>query len=176
MGFPYPTLMVAPIIGLAVNAAFQVLTLRVFRQTFNFSIIAGMLSGIGITCGITLAALNVPSEDGLPLFLMNTATALALSFCYWNFLNLNMTSLRIRMLKELWRAPSGSMSPAELLAIYHPREMLDRRLKRLAAKKQIRLESGRYYAQGTWAAAMVHIIALLRWIILPSRKDLNQSR
>lgn len=169
MDFPYPALMVAPIIGLVVNVASQVLMLRIFRQTFNFSIITGMLSGIGITCGITLAALNVPPEDALPLFLMNTATALALGFCYWNFLNLNMTSLRIRMLKELWRAPSGSLLSAELLAMYHPQEMLDRRLKRLAAKKQIRLENGRYYAQGTWVAAMVHIIALLRRIILPLR-------
>ena len=163
-------LFLATILGLAVNVAFQMLLFRAAKRSFNLSVLGGTLAGLAVTCGTTLPALaDVPSMDGLSLFLMNTVTSLALSFCYWNFLNMNMTSLRIRMVKELARA-GGTMSHAEILAMYHPREMLDRRIKRLAAKQQIRLENGRYYAQGTWAAALVRIIALLRRIILPSTK------
>jgi hypothetical protein len=63
-------------------------------------------------------------------WLLGGATFLALAFGFWTFLNLNITSMRIRILRELLRA-GGCMALSDMAEIYTPAERLRRRLERL---------------------------------------------
>jgi hypothetical protein len=77
------------------------------------------------------------------LWLTSATTYIALAFGFWAFLNLNMTSLRIRMLREMLHA-KRNMTRAELLDRYSPDEFLRRRLARLERSGQLMIKDGGY--------------------------------
>jgi hypothetical protein len=94
-----------------------------------------------------VAAANMPATtyttDLGGLWATLVLTYVALAFGFWAFLNLNMTSLRIRMLRELLHSRSG-MSRAELFDRYSTEEFLRRRLTRLERSGDLALVDGRY--------------------------------
>jgi hypothetical protein len=101
------------------------------------------------------------------LLVVNLVIASALGFCYWNFLNLNITSLRIRILREMLQMDGYSMTHVDLRSRYGESEMLDRRLQRLLTAKQIQYKNGRYTLQSTPLLWLANILRQLRRIIIP---------
>ena len=83
-------------------------------------------------------------QAGVPDFLalagMNLVAYLAFSFGYFNFINLNIASLRIRMLQELAEA-GGEMPVEALTGLYNTEEVIALRIDRLASGGH--LSSGR---------------------------------
>ena len=75
---------------------------------------------------------------------MNAVTYAALAFGYFNFIQLNVSSLRIRMAIELSEAPAG-LSLKDLCQLYGARQIAEQRLARLVGGKQIEERNGRYY-------------------------------
>jgi len=85
--------------------------------------------------------------DGIGLSLMNGVGYAALGFGYFNFVNLSIASLRIRMLEELL-IEEKPVPRAQLLLKYGTEKMLELRLSRLVigghlVERNGRLVSGR---------------------------------
>ena len=84
------------------------------------------------------------------------------------FLNLNITSMRIRILRELLRA-GGHMALSDMAVSYTPAERLRRRLERLEKGGQIMCEDGRWRLRSWQVLAIARCVETWRSFILPYR-------
>ena len=166
-------LAVAPLAGLAAYCLAHLAVCRVAGRRGPYPpLLAGFLAGLAVAMALSLAALRPrgPSPaDAAALAAMNLVAYLALAFGYFNFINLNVASLRIRMLQELL-ASSGQMSNEALLGCCDAREVAALRIARLVRGGHLREEQGRLHsgqvARFLWIA---RIFDALRWIILGKR-------
>jgi len=154
----------APLTGLIVDVVVQVVVAHASRN-IGRSIVAGAAAGCAAT-----AAVLVRADGGGAIGVAVMVTYLALAFCFWTFLNLNVTSLRIRILRELLAA-GGSISLGELAARYSDDEFLGRRLVRLEAAKQLRFSQGRWYLQSRPLLVLARTMDAARFVILPSQRE-----
>jgi hypothetical protein len=131
----------APILAVALNCMAYLLLRRAGGASLNISILSGLVLGLLAMTVLVRVGLSHVSVDPWELAISQIGTYLALSFCFWAFLNLNITSLRFRILRELLDA-GGSLPLPELLSSYSEEERLRRRLLRLTDGGQIVLIDG----------------------------------
>lgn len=158
-----------PIIGLAVNVLSQVIAFRYFLKLGLLnSIILGFMTGFFSLFLLELCIFlkeSILIKEFIAIFIVHLLTYVSLGYCYFHFLNLGETARRIRILRELKDSPEG-LSLEEILRRYNAKEIVERRLLRLARNGQIRLKSNKYYiARPTmlWAA---RFLAALKYIFL----------
>ncbi len=158
----------APVLGLAVNAIVQIACAHATHR-IGLAIAAGALGGLVATA--LIAAGSASSDPGLIAKLgdwtLAVLTYAALAFGYWAFLNLNRTSLRIRILRELLGHPAG-ISPAEFAQEYSADELLQRRLQRLEGGGHLSCRDGRWRLQSNKLLATARVIDAVRALILPA--------
>jgi len=166
----YPLAVLAPILGLFADGVVHVLASRLTAgKRIAHCLLAGIAAGLLATAGVTAVALGGRLElDALALLGFNLATSLALAYGYFTFVNLNLTSLRIRLLHELWASPNG-LSRTDILKLYNSRDLVDCRIVRLTASKQIREADGRFYTQPSPLLKVACIINLLKLVVLNRR-------
>jgi hypothetical protein len=150
---------VVPGIALMINviAQFTAALLRP-RAGFVRSVLIGFAAGL-----ISLWALGYlihsyqsdPPPEEAAILLVNTATYIALAYCFFAFLNLGKTSVRIRIFSELQQSRHG-LTAEEVLALYNYREIVELRLDRLLNSKQVTKRDGRYFLDGRllWSLAL----------------------
>ena len=124
----------------------------------------GAILGLVVAAGIAASAQAFSAAETVG---WSVLSYLGLAFGYWAFLNLNLTSLRIRVLKELASAPGETLSHATLASRYDDREMVERRLARLEAAGHIARNGGRYVLKAYWLIRVADLIRLLRRAIIP---------
>jgi hypothetical protein len=147
----------------------QVACAHLLRRV-GVSIIAGILSGLAATAAgaaFGLAPAYTPGRS-LPVLAMTLATYLALAFGYWTFVNLNITSLRIRVLREILGSDDG-ISRSELLTRYSAEEFLRRRLERLKHIRQMSCTNGYWRLESPTLLVLAQTMAALRLLVLPSK-------
>ena len=92
----------APIIGLGTNCLAHILCRKVFGLRTGYALVCGFFLGLVIMA--VVAAANRPTAistgDLAGLWATLGMNYVALEFGFWAFLNLNVTSLRIRMLRR----------------------------------------------------------------------------
>jgi hypothetical protein len=93
---------------------------------------------------------------------------LAFAFGFWAFLNLNITSMRIRIMRQLLRA-GGRIALPDMAVSYAPAERLRRRLERLEKGGQIMCEDGRWRLRSWQVLAVAHCVEAWRGFVLPCR-------
>ena len=115
----------APIIGLGTNCLTHILCRKVFGLRTGYALICGFLLGLFVMAVVVAANLPaaISTGDLAGLWATLGLTYVTLAFGFWAFLNLNMTSLRIRMLRELLHSEHG-MARAELFGRYSARRVL----------------------------------------------------
>ena len=162
----------APLAGLALTVLIQIMVVHVSRGKVGASIIIGILGGLAVTlAAIALGRAETLRAPGgfVDTWLLGVATYLALAFGFWAFLNLNITSMRIRILRELLRA-GGRMALSDMAVFYTPAERLRRRLERLEKGGQIILEDGRWLP-GSWQVlAIARCVEALRSLLFSGRR------
>lgn len=151
----------APLMGLAVDCAAQIACAHLAKRS-GLSIALGALCGLVGTCAfIQFATASVATWAILIM------TYWALAFGYWVFLNLNLTSIRIRLIRELLKRPNGT-SRAEILLRYSAEEFLERRLSRLRdSSKQFSYVDGRWRLRKHTLLYAARVIGALRALIIP---------
>lgn len=89
----------------------------------------------------------------------------SLSYGYSNFINVNYSSLRLRILKEMVR-DGGEITLADLQSRYGSESILDRRLMRLVEWGQLREEVGRFHAELGGFYRLAAVFLLLKKLLL----------
>ena len=165
------TITLAPLAGLALTVLTQIVVVHVSRGKVGASIIIGIFCGLAMTLAvIALGCAETPgATDGfVDTWLLGSATYLALAFGFWAFLNLNITSMRIRILRQLLRA-GGRMALSDMAVSYTPAERLRRRLERLEKGGQIMCDDGRWRLRSWQVLAVARCVEAWRSFILPRR-------
>ena len=158
----------APVLGLAVYCVSHVITARIIRGRSPYPALAiGASAGLAVTIAITLAACSRGGAsfiDTLALVGLNTVASLAFAFGYFNFVNLTVASLRIRILEEL--ADAGGWLPrAALLDRYGTASVADLRLERLVGGGHLVERNGRLHTGRLQFLVVARIFDGLRWLI-----------
>lgn len=143
-----PLVAVAPVLGLAVYCLTHVVAARIIRGRGPYPALAvGALAGLVATIAITLVACRhdaVSPIDTLALVMLNATASLAFAFGYFNFVNLTVASLRIRILEELADA-GGRLPRRDLLDRYGTTSVADLRLQRLVGGGHLVERNGRLH-------------------------------
>jgi hypothetical protein len=153
----------APIVGLGAGVVAQVVAhLLAPGKPIVFSYVAGFLCGAVVSL-ITLVAFRaLPTLADLIVCLLSFG---GLNYCYSNFVNLNFTSLRIRLLKELL-ACGGSESLARIASQYGSEAILKRRLERLVEWGQLAQMNGKFTAKEGSFLRLARLFTVLKKLVL----------
>lgn len=163
----------APVIGLAVYCVGHILVARRMRDRNPYPALAiGAVLGIGTTVAITLMACVRAGDsfaDTLALTAMNTVAAFGFSFGYFNFVNLTIASLRVRILEELANS-SGWLPRASLLERYGTGSVTDIRLARLVDGGHLVERNGRLHTGRLQFLVVARIFDAMRALIFGSNR------
>jgi hypothetical protein len=172
MDYAYPLIAVTPILGLAVYCFSHLLVSWSGRIRSPYvALMIGCGIGLAVTFVVSAAALaflHAGWFDAMAMIGMNVSAYLAFAFGYFNFINLNIASLRIRMLEEL--AESGGSMPVEALtSLYNTEEVIALRINRLVAGGHLTIRQGRYFSGKRRFLIVGRIFDFLRFAILGNR-------
>jgi hypothetical protein len=143
-------LVAAPSFGLAVDIVTHLFATWILNlRNLYYRLLFGAFWGGLVTLGLTIwagDARGLPAGETAVYALFNGFTFLVLSFGYFNLVQMNLSSLRLRIANELNDSPEG-ISPERLLEMYGAHEIVDQRLARLSRGNQIEHRDGRYYGR-----------------------------
>ncbi|HAF94608.1 MAG: hypothetical protein A2X34_10690 [Elusimicrobia bacterium GWC2_51_8] len=143
----YPISVLTPILAMMVNIAAHVAASRLTRGRNQLTcIFYGFITGlIGM---LFLAFAGSPAGGNKPDFtgylLTNVISYTAFAYGYFHFININVASLRIRLLQEIINSPGG-LSEKDVLLCYNSEDIIDNRIKRLISSGQLIEKEGYYY-------------------------------
>jgi hypothetical protein len=153
-----------PVLALAINCAIYLLLRRVGGWRIAVSILGGLGSGLVILGGLAIGRLRYSEIDLVQEMVCQFGTYFALSFCFWAFINLNLTSIRIRALRHLLQV-GGTATISDLLETYSDSERLQRRLMRLRNGGQIQLVGGNWHLRSPVLLIIARFIGFIRAIM-----------
>ncbi len=168
MEYPVALLVFAPVLGEIVYCLVHVSACRLQTSASRyFPLVVGCLVGLIATLAASLGALlwsGTGLLDALSLMALNFVTYMALAFGYFNFVNVNIASLRIRMMLELLER--DGLSREQLLSGYNTQHIIGLRISRLTSGGHLREDQGRFYRGRNLRFLMLaQTYDFLRWMI-----------
>jgi hypothetical protein len=165
----YPWAALAPVAGLAVACLSHVTISRLAGGRRQYTLLfLGFVAGLAAMLALSMAALSALGDsvaDSAAILAFNLVAYAALGYGYFHFVNLNMASLRIRMLQELLEAPQG-MSREKLLQLYDVEEVVTNRIDRLTRAGQMVEKERRLYGGGRTFLRLARTMDALRYLVL----------
>lgn len=162
----------APIVGFSANMLTHVILARIFPGGAHVRIqFVSFGFGMAVTAAVLMRLLwqhPFSSMDRVGYLLLYAIIYLCLGFGLFNVINANVSSLRVRMLKEYLSADPAPLSDAAMFERYPAREILSARLTRLMAGGQIFMCNGRYYPLEGGVALIGRFFTVLRRLLLRS--------
>jgi len=142
-------ILIAPLIGQFINSIIHIAWNHITKGKSHLSsIVWSFLLGWGVqvllTC-ITLYRCNASTQDWIGALGLNSMTSLGFGYCYFTFVNLLKTSLRIRVLDELQGGQKTGMTKSELSRIYDTKDVTNMRIFRLESWGQIKRHGDKLY-------------------------------
>ncbi|NBT35862.1 MAG: hypothetical protein EBT03_10070 [Betaproteobacteria bacterium] len=170
----YPIVVLSPVFALATNCVTHVAVARMSRNKSPYrTIVRSAIAGLVVVVALTLLGcdqLPLMRHDVVAYLVLNIAAYLALSFDYFSFVNLCLTSLRIRMLREIYNA-GGSLAGDHLGRLYDDRSLTTLRIDRLVRGGHLVLQNGRLYSQRSIFLKIAKLFEWLRWFVLGPTAD-----
>ena len=168
----YPVVVSAPVLGLAAYCIAQILVARASSGSSPYhslkrGFIAGLLVAMALS-GWGVASMAISPQDRVGYLTLNLLTYLALAFGYFNFVNLTVASLRIRLLEEI-RESGGALSADALKVTYNSREVVAIRLQRLIQGGHLVEKDGRLHSGRLPFLIVARIFDGLHWFIFGRR-------
>lgn len=153
-----------PLCGLATQILIHVLLSRVLPEHSPWRLqFIGFCLGLLLTIFLVILIVNendMSTSTLISTLIIDIGTVVSLGFCYFTFVNLNYTSLRIRLLRE-FVMHGGKLNLADILQEYSTDAILNTRLVRLLNAGELQFD-GKYYYLGTQSRFRM-IGSLLEW-------------
>ena len=157
--------------------AFQAGLTRLGLRRFSGQVTAMLAcAAAAVPIGGALWAVYLKGLSGQTLWSASLYGALVyalLAYSYFHLFNMGETARRVRVLVEL--RERSAMSVEALISLYNAGAMLDKRLERLIALGQVRVEGGRIVLSSRrlyWAAVLMNFWC--RFLGLPPLRGLNE--
>ena len=160
-----PIVLLPPPVGLAACIGLQIVAYRVKAGLDGLdrllsSIAAGYAFGaiiMTLVHGMWVWRGQAPVTDGA-LLVANFVAYSGFAYSYLHFLTMGETARRVRILIELTEAGATGLSEDSIQQRYSDREVVDRRLERLFAIRQIEERNGRLFKRNgevLWIAGCI---------------------
>lgn len=164
----------SPISAIVINVTAQVILFRVRRGSQYFrSIIEGFLLGAAALVAFE-AFLVASSSDVIDRIVLaigvNTPIYVCLSYCYFNFVQLGQTSIRIRMYTEIALRPAGVMI-SEIEGEYDETALIEVRLQRLIESGDITVRGSTYLIGRKRLLFVANIIFAAKHFLLRKKSE-----
>lgn len=158
--------------GLTLNVLTQLGICRLTGgRRFTLSIAAASIVGlIPIVCFVMYVYISdaIPLSHAWPILAVHFITYAALSYNYFAFVNLAVTSLRIRLLSDVAEA-NGRLTLNQVLRRYNGRDILRARIRRLLEKRQLVLRDQRYVIGNRLLLCVAGILDMAKVVLLRKR-------
>jgi hypothetical protein len=163
-------LVVAPLAGIAADLLVHMILARAALPgapvRIQFVAIAVGLAVTGVILAVMLIDTPMPAMDVAGRFALHLLAYICLGFVLFNVVNANVSSLRIRMLKEYLAHDPAPFADSDMFLRYPAREILEGRLVRLQAGGQIEARDGRFHISGRLVVTVGRFFAALRALLL----------
>ena len=171
MGGQLPLLILAPAGGLALNILLQAVLSRAARGDAHlrnqfFALGVGAVAAAAALAWL-LARQPFGIFDTIGYLFLHLSIYLFFAFCFFNVINANVSSLRVRMLREYLACAPEPLPDREIYRRYPVRDMLTSRLARLESGRQIRAAGGRYFMGARFVALVGRFFHGLQRLLLP---------
>jgi hypothetical protein len=158
-------ILIAPLIGQFVNTIIQISWNHItkgksYLSSIVWSFLFGWVVQVLLTC-ITLYHCTASTQDWIGALGLNSMAALGFGYCYFTFVNLLKTSLRIRVLDELQGGRKTGMTKSELSRIYDTKDVTNMRIFRLESWGQIKRNGDKLYPVH---GSFYQLALVLRWL------------
>lgn len=169
---PYAVLYLplAPLLGFAMDMFAHAALARIFPGGAHVRIqFVSFGLGMAVTAIVLIVLLwqcPLSAVDRIGYLLLHTMGYACLGFGLFNVINANVSSLRVRMLKEYLAVDPVPLSDATMFTRYPAGEILAARLTRLETGGQIYVNNGRYYPREGGVALIGRFFAVLRRLLL----------
>ena len=162
-----PFLALAPDIGLGCLVVVHVALSRARRGQGPVSCFAAG-GAVGLLCVVSLTSWAVAGANGdcgwWSCMAFNLATFAVLAHGYISFMTLNITSLRIRVLYEIWQSPG--MAKKDILTRYGSAHLIETRIDRLVSSGHLVERGGRLFVGKRILLLVFSAIELMKHLIL----------
>lgn len=169
----YPIVVLAPVVGLATYCIFQIAVARLASdRSPYYSLAIGFMCGLGAVLAVAswaASCLAVVVVDRVAYLLLDIVTYLALAFGYFNFVNLTVASLRIRLLEEIQES-GGGLPRGALMKNYDSRQVVAIRLDRLVRGGHLMDKDSRLHSGRLSFLIVARIFDGLHWFIIGNSK------
>lgn len=170
----HPLVALSPLVGLAVMICCHILGMRLTRGCAHLGpvllgMVVALVAALFVAVEGTSRMLWLPGESPVPLWLMVFCATVSLGYGYFTFVNLNTTSLRIRIIRELAERSGGAEKERVLLSSYSGADVVHARIQRLQAWKQVEVREKRLILNPGIFAFLGGMITQLRLLILPPK-------
>jgi hypothetical protein len=166
--------LVSPIVATVVNVLAQIILFRLRRgsQYFRSIIQAFLLGAITLLVGEAFfVATGESVSDRLFLALaVNVPIYLGLSYCYYNFVQLGQTSIRLRMYSEIMTHAAGAMI-SEIEREYNERDFTEVRLQRLLESGDVIERDGNYFIGRRRLLHIANVIFAAKQFLLGKKSE-----
>ena len=165
----YPLVVAAPVIGLTAYCVTQILVARSASGSSPYrSLLIGF--GCGLVVVVSLAGwaverMGITAGDQIGFLVLDVLTYLALALGYFNFVNLTVASLRIRLLEELSEA-GGRLPRHALIREYSSANVVGLRLDRLIRGGHLVERDERLFSGRAVFLVVARIFDVLRWAVI----------
>ena len=143
----YTLLVLAPILGMISNVLAHIIVSGFNQGRSQIKcLILGFIFGLICVAILTFRASFHQANDSnfVAYLLLDCIAYSALAYCYFHFININIASLRIRILQEVIDSPGG-LTEEGILSGYNVEQMLDNRIQRLVDSNQLVEKQGGYF-------------------------------
>ena len=162
--------LLAPAAGLAVDALLHAVLARLAPAAgpirLQFLSFAGGAAVMVFLLCVMLAGSPSSAVDRAGYFALHFLIYAVYGFVFFNVISANVSSLRVRVLKEMLARDPAPMDAATLTERYSTRGMLLGRLARLESGGQIEARGGRYHLRKRALARLAAFFGGLRWLLL----------
>jgi hypothetical protein len=168
-------MLASPMIALAVNVLVQIVLLRSTRGAhFMRSIIGGFLGGSAGLLVMEFLLLRFPDRfwEAIAGVTVHVLTYVALSYCYFNFVNLGQSSIRIRIYSEIAASPGG-LSVQDLERDYNENALMAMRLRRLTESGDIVKKVGRFFVGRQRLVPVARIVFAAKQFLLSRKSEFH---
>ncbi len=130
------------------------------KQGIFRSLLAGVLAGLLVQ----VAAIALWRDWPFVVHFADLCIYVCAAYVFFHLINMGETARRVRLVIELAAAPRG-LTRAELLARYGAREIVDRRLGRLAGSGQIRIAGERVMLGDVSVLGMALVVEMFKRLL-----------
>ena len=163
-------LLLVTMLGFVINIITHIVLARIYTEGVHVRI-QFVSFGLGVVFVVSILIsllwhLPFALEDRIGYLILHTLIYACLGFGLFNVINANVSSLRVRMIKEYLSAEPVPLPDTILFARYPASEILAVRLTRLIEGNQICVKNGLYFPRERGVALIGKFFAFFRYLLL----------